>query len=700
MIFKRYNRIIRSTLVLFLLIAIILFYWQFQTQYRYELNRARTKFDQEAIALDKLLETTADYVEQMRLRANSFYQTSQLNFSEYILFDSLQNRADGEHFDLDQVPPPYSTDIVGNLTGSGAFGDRDDAFYREIALALTLNPLLQTAIKVIPNNVWAFYLSAQRFLNLYPWIRSDAFHYTDDLLASDTHQLALPRHNPERHHFWTAAYRDPANAGLVVTCGAPVDEQETFRGTVGLSVSLEAFNQLLRAFDYPVGRLLLVSDRGQLLAAPQQVNIAAAAVPPVTAAFPTALQAQIPALLQAEPRQWQQAGGYLLYQAPLQQAPWQLVFFAPQRDLVLPALGQVSLGLGLLLGGLGLLLLMANYLIEREFILPATQLITHIEAASQNQHPEIPVVPEDWQPWFQTISTIFRANQEMTAELVQREKMSSLGQLVAGIAHEINNPANFIYGNISYVRNYSDDLRGLIQLYQQHYPEPDKVIRDRTQEIDLPFIDHDFPKLLQSMEIGAERIREIILSLRNFARLDESESKRADLHQGLESTLTILENRLTADRGNWRIEVVKNYGELPSVECYPGLLNQVFLNLINNAIDALYEVRQRQLEQQQVPTAARLEITTRSPDPEHITIQITDNGDGIRPEIQSHLFEPFFTTKPVGQGTGLGLSISYQIVTQKHGGKLSCQSQLGQGTTFTIELPVQSAAAPQAFQGS
>ncbi len=693
MIFTRYNRIVRFTTILVALLAAILFYWQFQAQYRYELNRVRARFDEEAIALDKLLETTADYVEQMRIRADSFYQTSQLNFSEYILFDSLQSRARDAQFDLDQVPPPYSTEIVGNLTGKGSFGDRDDAFYREIAMALTLNPLLQTAIKVVPNNVWAFYLSDRRFLNLYPWVRSDAFHYQDELLTSDLRQLALPTNNPDRRHFWTAAYPDPARAGLVVSCGAPVDEGDQFRGTVALSVSLEAFNRLLERFEYPAGRAVLIGDRQQLLAAPGQVNIADPEVLPAAAAFPERLRDRARDVLQSPSRQWQRAGGYLIYHRRLHQAPWQLVFLASQRQLVVPAFLQVSLGLGLLLGGLSLLLVMANRLIEREFIRPATQLIDHIEAASQNNHPDIPAVPDDWQPWFETISQIFRENQQMTAELVQREKMSSLGQLVAGIAHEINNPVNFIYGNLSYVKHYSEDLLTLANLYQEHYPQPSAAVSDTIADIDLDFIRKDFPQLLHSMEIGAERIREIILSLRNFARLDESDCKRVDLHQGIDSTLTILDNRLTPAHRDWQIQVVKQYGELPLVECYPGQLNQAFLNIINNAIDALVEAHQRQLAQQRLPRAARLEITTRNLNDQQVEIRIADNGGGMTPDIQRHLFEPFFTTKPVGQGTGLGLSISYQIVTQKHAGKLYCESHLDEGTAFVIQLPVQFAAA-------
>lgn len=265
------------------------------------------------------------------------------------------------------------------------------------------------------------------------------------------------------------------------------------------------------------------------------------------------------------------------------------------------------------------------------------------------------------------------------AQLVQTEKMSSLGQLVAGVAHEINNPVNFIYGNLNHATTYIQDLLEVVRLYQQYYPQAVPQIQEQLEAIELEFISEDLPKMLGSMKMGADRIRQIVLSLRNFSRLDEAEMKPVNIHEGLESTLLILQNRFKAKSGGHNITLIKEYGNLPLVECYPGQLNQVFMNLISNAIDALEEIPNHKGE---------ITIRTELSHPDSITIKIADNGSGITPEVRKRLFDPFFTTKSVGKGTGLGLSISYQIVINKHGGILKCESVLGQGTEFYIHLPV------------
>jgi GAF domain-containing protein len=272
-------------------------------------------------------------------------------------------------------------------------------------------------------------------------------------------------------------------------------------------------------------------------------------------------------------------------------------------------------------------------------------------------------------------------------QLIQTEKMSSLGQLVAGIAHEINNPVNFIYGNINHVNNYAQDLLSILELYLQNTPNPSPEIRDRTFEIDLEFLIEDLPKTLSSMKIGVDRIRQIVLGLRNFSRLDEAEMKPVDIHEGIDSTLLILQHRLKPKPESPAIKLVKEYSQLPLVECYAGPLNQVFMNVLSNAIDALEDYRESPSKlhcQITISTAiGELEGNIKS-----VVIRIRDNGSGIPEALKTRICDPFFTTKPVGKGTGLGLSISYQIVVDKHGGVFKCDSQPGLGTEFWIEIPV------------
>lgn len=311
---------------------------------------------------------------------------------------------------------------------------------------------------------------------------------------------------------------------------------------------------------------------------------------------------------------------------------------------------------------------------------------------------------------------LLRQLKNTQAHLIQAEKMSSLGQLVAGVAHEINNPVSFISGNLTHARQYLHDLLEVLALYRKHYPEPALEIQAQELAIDVDFLVTDLPALLNSMMLGADRIHQIVLSLRNFSRHDQAACKAVDIHQGLDSTLLILRHQLTLPNGRQTITVEKDYGDLPLVECYPGQLNQVFMNLLSNAIDAIVD---RFAPPEQAPSCDRftegpglapmptpsqtpeiphgellatltptLRIQTEQTDPDWITIHITDNGIGIPAALQQQLFDPFFTTKPVGKGTGLGLSISYQIIVERHQGHLDCYSQPGVGTTFTIRIPL------------
>jgi two-component system, NtrC family, sensor kinase len=288
--------------------------------------------------------------------------------------------------------------------------------------------------------------------------------------------------------------------------------------------------------------------------------------------------------------------------------------------------------------------------------------------------------------------------QRTQAQLVQTEKMSSLGQLVAGIAHEINNPVGFISGNLEHLNYYAHALLRAIALHQQHNSGLPPSAQAELEALDLEFVMDDLPKLLLSMDVGSERIRQIVLSLRNFSRLDEAEFKAVNIHEGIDSTLMILQHRLKTHPNRPGIQVLKAYGDLPPVECYAGQLNQVFMNLLANAIDALESAclprpsgNAHPRPPDWLPTLT-ISTAVQAADSgftvDSVVIRISDNGTGMPETVSRRIFEPFFTTKPIGQGTGMGLSISYQIVAEGHGGQLQCWSTPGQGTEFLIQIPL------------
>ena len=278
--------------------------------------------------------------------------------------------------------------------------------------------------------------------------------------------------------------------------------------------------------------------------------------------------------------------------------------------------------------------------------------------------------------------------QDAQFQLVQSEKMSALGNLVAGVAHEINNPIGFVTGNLKMAREYVEDLFRLIELYQKYYPNPEPEIEQKIEEIDLEYLRDDLPKLFNSLKIGSDRIRNISTSLRTFSRGDTENKTLFNIHEGIDSTLLILRHRLKASESHPAIKVIKNYADLPLINCYSGQLNQVFMNLLANAIDAVEESNQGKSFEEIEENLNQIEITTSlTKDEKSVEIKIADNGLGISEEVQQRIFDNLFTTKAVGKGTGLGLSIARQIIVDKHSGSLNFNSQIGKGTEFIIEIP-------------
>lgn len=289
----------------------------------------------------------------------------------------------------------------------------------------------------------------------------------------------------------------------------------------------------------------------------------------------------------------------------------------------------------------------------------------------------------DLKAFTQTLELTLRELKNTQAQLVQSEKMSSLGEMVASIAHEINNPVNYVYGNLQYVEDYCTGLIELINLYGKHLASPPPEIQTEIENLELEFVLEDLPKILKSMRDGSGRIRDLVLSLRNFSRLDESPQKQVALHDGIESTLLLLRRRMERAPGERAIAIEQQFGELPLIDCHPSQLNQVFMNLLVNAMDVLDEIYGQDPER-----PGQIWITTTRISEHWIRVIFADDGNGVPEEVRPKLFDPFFTTKPIGKGTGLGLSICYQIIVEKHGGKIWCEPNSPRGTRFVCELPI------------
>jgi signal transduction histidine kinase len=729
--FDRYNYIIWTTFSLVAIVILGLFYLQFRSRYHYHKSQLKNQFETRLLNLNHEIERATHNVNIIQNSAqNYFLRTSTEDLPASLLLTSLSQLSPQEFYALDNIPAPFTPENTANLSGQGILQQLNTEQKREIEMAFTLNPLFQSITDDLHNIAWVYYTSKNQFISVYPWVSSQEFLFNQEVYDQDFYIMGLPENNPNRQLFWTKAYIDQAGKGLMVTAAAPVYEGDEFRGTVALDFTLGVLSDFVRGLEIQSRKqtnIFVMDEDHRLLAHPTLINPKDQEVMAADQAFPDELRDRLEEINSLPGGIFHQVGSYWIIHQKLEKVPWELIFWISHKEMSLATVLGMSWLFLIFLPGLGIIIVVANQLTEKEFIRPAGLLVNYIEQESQEKSTIPSNIPYTWQPWFIRISHTFQENHSLLAkleeanhtleqkvsdrteklsattreleeknldlvqtlqqlkrtqaQLIQTEKMSGLGQMVAGVAHEINNPIGFIYSNLDYLEEYTEELFKLIHLYDDYFPTPPAEIAQQREDMEISIIEEDIPKILQSMKHGTRRIRDIVLALRNFSRKDEAEYKAVNLHEGIDNTLMMIQYKLA------NIKIIKQYGELPLVSCAASEINQVFMSLLNNAIDAIEERSQGRTA---TPSySGSILIQTKLQHSQQVLLQIQDNGIGIAPDVLDRIFEPFFTTKKIGKGTGLGMTISYQIITEKHGGKITCESTWGEGTIFNILLPVQ-----------
>ena len=667
--FYRYNYIMVITFTVVIVVMLWLLNTQYKAQYDNRVVQIEGKFEERALILDSVMERVNDAINNMQTHAKIFLQTHPEITESSVLYKQLAENKTENYFHLDDIKPPYTTDVVGNLTGIGSLENRSSDFYREIEMAFSLNSVFETTIQNLPNTAWVYYMSKNKFTNIAPWVTSSDFRFHSEHHELNFYKLGLPEYNPERTPFWTEIYVDELGEGLMVTASVPVYEHDTFRGTASLDFTLDVLNTYITHFEAGHENMFIINDMNQILAHASLVQSSDVEVRPIASGFPADIQSQAESILNLPASEFHEVDGYMVIQKDLENVPWKLVYWIPKQSIIMSVAGSSSDILLAMVGGLLGVFAMTYYITNKDFIRPTRQLVTHIESENKHGATNIPAVPKVWRTWFETISETFAKNRQLLEEMQSKnERLQQLDKIkdefIANTSHELRTPLN-----------------GIIGLAES-------LVDGATGEIS-----HLTKQNLNMIISSGKRLANLVNDILDFSRLQNQElalqQSPVDMYAMTDMVLA-LSQPLVGKKG---VQLINDIPEdTPLIHGDENRLQQILYNLIGNAI--------KFTESGHVKIGIRNQesgIMEKFPDSRilihdsFLTIFVSDTGIGIPADKHAQIFQSFeqaegSTEREYG-GTGLGLTITKQFV-ELHGGKIWLESEIGKGSTFYFTMPI------------